>query len=67
LGSGRPDPGRHCQGSLIQAAIATASQPLSVQDRFMERSDLLIAFLAFGAAVMSLGAWLWSSLGERDG
>jgi hypothetical protein len=31
----------------------------------MERSDLLLAFLAFGAAVMSLGAWLWSALGER--
>jgi hypothetical protein len=33
----------------------------------MERSDLLIAFLAFGAAVMSLGFWLWSTLGEREG
>jgi hypothetical protein len=33
----------------------------------MERSDLLIAFLALGAAVMSLGAWLWSTLGEREG
>ena len=32
----------------------------------MERSDLLIAFLALGAAVMSLGAWLWSTLGERE-
>ena len=32
----------------------------------MERSDLLIAFLACGAAVMSLGFWLWSSLGERQ-
>jgi hypothetical protein len=32
----------------------------------MERSDLLIAFLAFGAAVMSLCAWLWSRLGERQ-
>jgi hypothetical protein len=32
----------------------------------MERSDLLIAFLALGAAVMSLGAWLWSSLGVRQ-
>ena len=32
----------------------------------MERSDLLIAFLAFGAAVMSLGAWLWSTLGEGE-
>jgi hypothetical protein len=37
-----------------------------VQDRFMERSDLLIAFLAFGAAVMSLGFWLWSSIGDRQ-
>ena len=33
----------------------------------MERSDLLIAFLALGAAVMSLGAWLWWTLGEREG
>jgi hypothetical protein len=32
----------------------------------MERTDLLIGFLAFGAAVMTLGAWLWSSLAERD-
>jgi hypothetical protein len=32
----------------------------------MERSDLLIAFLALGAAVMSLGAWLWSTLGKRQ-
>jgi len=27
----------------------------------MERTDLLIAFLAFGAAVSTLMAWLWSS------
>lgn len=33
----------------------------------MERSDLLIAFLAFGAAVMSLGFCLWSTLGAREG
>jgi hypothetical protein len=32
----------------------------------MERSDLLIAFLAFGAAAMSLGFWLLSTLGERE-
>ena len=32
----------------------------------MERTDLLIAFLAFGAAVLSLGAWLWSNLAERQ-
>ena len=32
----------------------------------MERTDLLIAFLAFGAAVLSLGAWLWSNLGEQQ-
>ena len=32
----------------------------------MERIDLLIAFLAFGAAVLSLGAWLWSNLGEQQ-
>jgi hypothetical protein len=27
----------------------------------MERPDLLIAFLAFGAAVLTLMAWLWAS------
>jgi hypothetical protein len=32
----------------------------------MERPELLIAFLAFGAAVMSLGAWLWSNLRESQ-
>ena len=32
----------------------------------MERIDLLIGFLAFGAAVMTLGAWLWSSLTQGD-
>lgn len=32
----------------------------------MDRSDLLIAFLAFGAAVTSLGFWLWSSLGDAE-
>lgn len=31
----------------------------------MQRTDLLIAFLAFGAAVSTLMAWLWSSL-EAD-
>ncbi len=31
----------------------------------MERTDLLIAFLAFGAAVLSLGAWLFSNLVEQ--
>lgn len=32
----------------------------------MQRTDLLIAFLAFGAAVSTLMAWLWSSLaGQR--
>ena len=31
----------------------------------MERPDLLLAFLFFGAAVASLGFWLWSSLRER--
>ena len=29
----------------------------------MERSDLLIAFLAFGASVCTLAAWLWSQFG----
>lgn len=28
----------------------------------MERTDLLIAFLAFGAAICSLAAWLWSAV-----
>ena len=28
----------------------------------MERHDLLLAFLAFGAAVLTLLAWLWSSV-----
>jgi len=27
----------------------------------MERIDLLMAFLAFGAAVLTLMAWLWAS------
>ena len=35
-------------------------------DACMERIDLLIGFLAFGAAVMTLGAWLWSSLTQGD-
>jgi len=30
----------------------------------MQRTDLLIAFLAFGAAVSTLMAWLWSSMGR---
>jgi|1048.fasta_scaffold16399_4 hypothetical protein len=30
----------------------------------MERTDLLIAFLAFGAAVCSLAAWLWSAMAQ---
>ena len=34
-------------------------------DGGMERTHLLIGFLAFGAAVMTLWAWLWSSLAER--
>lgn len=33
----------------------------------MERTDLLIAFLAFGAAVSSLGAWLWASVAPEPG
>lgn len=35
-------------------------------DGGMERTDLLIGFLAFGAAVMTLGFWLWSSLATMD-
>lgn len=31
----------------------------------MERPDLLIAFLAFGAAVCTLMAWLWSSMASQ--
>jgi hypothetical protein len=31
----------------------------------MERSDLLIAFLAFGASVCTLAAWLWSSISRQ--
>ncbi len=30
----------------------------------MERTDLLIAFLAFGAAVCTLTAWLWASMAQ---
>ena len=33
----------------------------------MERTDLLIAFLAFGAAVCSLVAWLWASIAPTSG
>jgi hypothetical protein len=32
----------------------------------MERPELLIGFLAFGAAVMTLWAWLWSTLSQRE-
>ena len=31
----------------------------------MERNDLLIAFLAFGAAVSVLMAWLWASVARE--
>lgn len=31
----------------------------------MERNELFIAFLAFGAAVCTLAAWLWSSMGSQ--
>jgi hypothetical protein len=31
----------------------------------MERTDLLIAFLIFGAALASFAAWIWSSLDRR--
>jgi hypothetical protein len=30
----------------------------------MQRPDLLIAFLAFGAAVCTLLAWLWASMAQ---
>ena len=32
----------------------------------MQRTDLLIAFLAFGAAVSTLMAWLWSAMGSSQ-
>jgi hypothetical protein len=32
----------------------------------MERTDLLIAFLAFGAAVLTLLSWLWASFTAPD-
>jgi hypothetical protein len=32
----------------------------------MERTDLLIAFLAFGAAVCTLAAWLWSAAMDQQ-
>lgn len=32
----------------------------------MERTDLLIALLAFGAAVSSLMAWMWSAFAQTD-
>ena len=32
----------------------------------MERTDLLVAFLAFGAAVLTLVAWLWASFTAVD-
>lgn len=38
----------------------------SSDDAGMERPDLLLGFLAFGAAVMTLWAWLWSSLSKGD-
>ena len=31
------------------------------ENGLMERVDLLVAFLAFGAAVLTLMAWLWAS------
>jgi hypothetical protein len=31
----------------------------------MERTDLLLAFLAFGAAVCVLLAWLWASIARQ--
>lgn len=33
----------------------------------MQRTDLLIAFLAFGAAVSSLMAWMWATVGSSAG
>lgn len=31
----------------------------------MQRTDLLMAFLAFGAAVGTLMAWLWASMAQQ--
>jgi hypothetical protein len=33
----------------------------------MERTDLLIAFLALGAAVSTLMAWMWATMGIAGG
>lgn len=33
----------------------------------MHRPDLLIAFLAFGAAICTLLAWLWASMTQPQG
>jgi hypothetical protein len=32
----------------------------------MERTDLLIAFLAFGAAISTLAAWLYASMARQS-
>jgi len=46
---------------LIHATDRTASDQVSDDHLPMERTDLLIALLAFGAAVSSLTAWVWAA------
>ena len=60
------------QGLFPERAFADPRRPCDSHagcggdDAGMERIDLLIGFLAFGAAVMTLWAWLWSSLTQGD-
>jgi hypothetical protein len=54
------------KSSQIRAQRTNALLTPAFSLTLMERSDLLIAFLAFGAAVSTLVAWLWSSLGNAE-
>jgi hypothetical protein len=45
----------------------TASDPPINDTPTMQRTDLLIAALAFGAAVSSLMAWMWSAFAPSAG
>ena len=51
---------------LIHAADHTVTAWFIDDAPPMERIDLLIALLAFGAAVSSLMAWIWAALAQRD-
>jgi hypothetical protein len=51
---------------LIHAADRTVTKLLIDHAPSMERTDLLIAVLALGAAVSSLMAWIWAALAEPD-